>query len=501
MSAKSLMLQGTMSDVGKSVLVAGLCRVLSQDGFRVAPFKSQNMALNSAVTSAGAEIGRAQAMQAEAAGVEPTAAMNPVLLKPTTNTGSQVVVYGKPLRTMSAREYFAFRRTLKEPILEAYRELERSYDVILVEGAGSPVELNLKRDDIVNMGLAHMIGSPVALVGDIDRGGVFAQLIGTLMLLEEDERRLVKATVVNKFRGDPTLFDDGMRILRHKTGLPVAGLVPFMQLDLDDEDSVSSRLNVRAGTAAVDVAVVRLPKISNFTDFNALDAMAEVGVRYVTSPEELGAPDLVILPGTKATIADLRWLRAKGLDIALARLAHLGVPILGICGGYQMLGMTIADPYGMEGGGEVRGLGLLPVSTMFESEKRQVQVRGSFCAVDGPLAALSGAELDGYEIHMGRTERTGGSPLVVVDKADDGSYAGGCQLGNVYGCYVHGLFDTKEAGGALASALLAVKGLCAAGVQGHDMYAYRQHQYDLLAAGIREHMDMDLIYSIIERGV
>lgn len=508
MSALSLMVQGTMSNVGKSVLVAGLCRVLAQDGYRVAPFKSQNMALNSFITPEGAEIGRAQAMQAEAAGIDPVASMNPVLLKPTTDVGSQVIVNGHAVGTMPACEYFRYRATLKEPIMEAYQELARAYDVVLIEGAGSPVELNLKRDDIVNMGIAQLTHSPVLLVGDIDRGGVFAQLVGILMLLDDDERPYVKATVVNKFRGDPTLFCNGMEILRQRTGLPVAGLVPYLQLDLDDEDSVSGRLDVRtldAGTcsANVDVAVIRLPKISNFTDFNVLDAMGGVRVRYVASAAELGTPDLIIVPGTKATIADLQWMRERGLADAVVRAARAGVPTFGICGGYQMLGTCICDPQGMEGGGEVAGLGLLPVRTTFERTKRQAQVDATFCEIVGPLSALSGARVHGYEIHLGRTTREGGQPLVAVADGAKGSSTilDGCQQGNVYGCYLHGLFDSAETNRALVRALFEAKGLGTCAVKGHNMDVYRQRQYDLLADGIRAHMDMDLVYKIIRRGV
>ena len=500
MRAKPLMVQGTMSGAGKSLLVAGLCRVLAQDGLKVAPFKSQNMALNSAITREGLEMGRAQAMQAEAAGIEPLADMNPILLKPTSDTGSQVIVCGKPVATMPAREYFQFKRTLKEQIRESYERLAADFDVIVIEGAGSPVELNLKRDDIVNMGMAKLAKAPVLLVGDIDRGGVFAQLVGTMMLLDDDERQMVKATVVNKFRGDPTLFDEGLEILREKCGVPVAGLVPFMDVDLDDEDSLSERLGRRRSDALVDVAVVRLPKSSNFTDFVALDAMEGVGVRYVSTPRELGAPDLLIIPGTKATMADLAWLRASGLEAAVKRVAASGIPVVGICGGYQMLGEEIADPLGVEGGGTVTGMGLLPVRTTFSAEKRTVLVEGAFGEVTGPLAPLSGQTLRGYEIHMGRT--SGEEPfLVSVGAEGEERRAGGCQRGNVYGCYVHGLFDHAEANHALVSALLARKGMDACAVEAVDMAAYRQRQYDLLADGIRRSMDMDLVYRIIKEGL
>ena len=500
MTAKSLMVQGTMSGAGKSLLVAGLCRVLAQDGLRVAPFKSQNMALNSAITREGLEMGRAQAMQAEAAGIEPRADMNPILLKPTSDTGSQVIVCGKPVATMPAREYFLYKTQLKDQIRASYERLAADFDVIVIEGAGSPVELNLKRDDIVNMGMAKIAKSPVLLVGDIDRGGVFAQLVGTMMLLDDDERAMVKATVVNKFRGDATLFDEGLAILREKCGVPVAGLIPFMRVDLDDEDSMSERLNRHRGDAAIDIAVVRLPKISNFTDFMVLDAMDAVGVRYVNSVSELGHPDLLIIPGTKATMADLAWLRTSGLEAAVKRLASTGTPIVGICGGYQMLGEEIADPVGVEGGGQMTGMGLLPVRTEFGPEKRTVQVRGAFETVDGPLAPLAGLPFHGYEIHMGRTLASG-QPLVSVAEEGAERTVGGCQYGNVYGCYVHGLFDQAEVNQALVSALFARKGMDARAVQALDMAAYRQTQYDLLADGVRANMDMELVYRIIEEGL
>lgn len=501
MAAKPLMVQGTMSGVGKSLLVAGLCRVLAQDGVRVAPFKSQNMALNSAITAEGLEIGRAQVMQAEAAGIEPISAMNPILLKPTTDTGSQVIVRGKPIGTMQARDYFAFKHTLKGQIMDAYRELAADYDVILIEGAGSPAEVNLKRDDIVNMGMAKMASAPVLLVGDIDRGGVFAQLIGTMMLLDEDERAMVKASVVNKFRGDVTILEPGLDVLRDKMGVPVAGVVPYLHVDIDDEDSLSERLGARQRGAAVDVAVVRLPKISNFTDFIALEAAPGVGVRYVGSVRDLGRPDLVILPGTKATMADLRWLRTSGLEAAILKLAHAGTPVMGICGGYQMLGERIADPLGVEGGGELAGMGLLPVRTTYGPEKRTVRSEGAFMQVGGALACLSAQPVEGYEIHMGTTELTGGSPLMELCAQGGAGGADGCQQGNVYGCYLHGLFDSPEVNRALVAALLEAKGLDASAAVALDMAAYKREQYDALAAGVRGSLDMELVYRIIEEGL
>jgi len=322
MTAKPIMVQGTMSGAGKSLLVAGLCRVFAQDGYRVAPFKSQNMALNSAITATGAEMGRAQVVQAEAAGVAPEAAMNPILLKPTTDVGSQVIVNGRVLGTMGAREYFAFKHRLVPDIMRAYDDLASRFDIIVIEGAGSPAEVNLKDDDIVNMGMARMAKSPVLLAGDIDRGGVFAQLLGTLMLLEDDERAMVKGLVVNKFRGDKTILDPGLDILRERSGIPIAGVVPYTLLDIDDEDSMSDRLSVRGTKELVDIAVIRLPKVSNFTDFIALDAIDGVGVRYVSRPSDMGEPDLIILPGTKNTIADLKWLRESGVETVWYKVSY-----------------------------------------------------------------------------------------------------------------------------------------------------------------------------------
>ncbi len=498
--AQALMIQGTMSGVGKSWLVAGLCRVLAQDGYRVAPFKSQNMALNSYITREGLEMGRAQVVQAQAAGIEPVVAMNPILLKPTTDMGSQVIVQGKPIGTMAARDYFAFRHTLKPQIMEAYHQLEREFDIIIIEGAGSPAEVNLKRDDIVNMGMAQMAAAPVLLVGDIDRGGVFAQLIGTVTLLGADERPYVKGSVVNKFRGDVSILEPGLDVLREQMGVPVLGVVPYMQLDLDDEDSLSERLVARRAGAAVDIAVIRLPKLSNYTDFIALDAAEGVTVRYVGQVRELGHPDLIILPGTKATIADLRWLRSSGLEAAILRASDTGTPVLGICGGYQMLGQSVSDPEGMEGGGTIAGMGLLPTRTQFGPEKRTVRSAGAFCQVDGVLGPLAGLSAEGYEIHMGTTVREGGAPLLTL-LSEGTPVADGCQQGNVYGCYLHGLFDRPEVGQALISALLAAKGLDAASVQAVDMAAYRQAQYDLLADGIRNSLDLDQVMRIIEQGV
>ena len=309
MAAKSIMIQGTMSNAGKSLLAAGLCRIFRQDGYSVAPFKSQNMALNSYITRDGLEMGRAQVVQAEAAGVEPTVEMNPILLKPTSDMGSQVIVNGVPLGNYKAGDYFRMKRQLVPQIMAAYRKLEEQYDIIVLEGAGSPAEINLKAEDIVNMGMARMAKAPVLLAGDIDRGGVFASLYGTIALLEPEERAMVKGTIINKFRGDVDILKPGLDMLEELTHVPVLGVVPMMDVDLDDEDSLSDQLRRTGGDAPLDVAVVRLPRISNFTDFNALGRHPAVGLRYVSNPFELGRPDLVVLPGTKSTLHDLDWLK------------------------------------------------------------------------------------------------------------------------------------------------------------------------------------------------
>ena len=524
--AKSIMIQGTMSNAGKSLLAAGLCRIFHQDGYRTAPFKSQNMALNSFITEEGLEIGRAQAVQAEAAGVKPSADMNPILLKPTTEVGSQVIVGGIHRGNMKASEYFAYKKQLVPHILSAYRRLEDAYDVIVIEGAGSPAEINLKEGDIVNMGLAAMVDAPVLLAGDIDRGGVFAQLYGTAALLAPEERERIKGLIINKFRGDKGLLDPGIRQIEALCHIPVLGVVPWLDVDLEDEDSLSEKLsqgNIRegagAGHALVDIAVIRLPRISNFTDFDALGRLAGVSVRYVESPEKMGNPDLVILPGTKNTIDDLLWMRQSGLEAMVLKLADRGTPVWGICGGYQMMGEEIADQEGVESGAcrRVRGMGLLPLVTEFFSEKVRRQAEGAFGELDGCFACLSGRSFSGYEIHMGRTRiaRDGGAadtarlcpgraepeicrPLTYLAPRGEKRFSPeGWNRGNICGAYVHGIFDAPGIGEALARALAERKGLSWKAGEALDYEKYRQRQYDKLADGLRESLDMEKIYEIM----
>ncbi len=495
--AKAIMVQGTTSNAGKSFLAAALCRIFHQDGYRVAPFKSQNMALNSFITADGLEMGRAQVMQAEAAGIAPVVQMNPILLKPTNDTGSQIIVNGRVRGVMAARDYFAYKKQLIPDIMRAYHTLAGQYDIVVLEGAGSPAEINLKREDIVNMGMAKMAGAPVLLCADIDRGGVFASLYGTVCLLEPDERARIKGLIINNFRGDKTILDPGVQMLEQLTGIPVVGVVPHLHVDLDDEDSLTERFDSSGGVGLVDIAVIRLPRISNFTDFNSLSRMPEARVRYVKSAAQLGAPDVVILPGTKNTMDDLKWLRQSGLEAAVLKHAAAGGAVVGICGGYQMLCRTLKDPDGVESGGELRGMGLLQADTVFLGEKARTRVTGCVRHAGGVFQNLNGARFSGYEIHMGRT--SGNTDFAVLRQAAL-EKSDGMAAGNVWGSYVHGIFDDGAFARAFVSCLLEAKGLSAAqGVEDYD--AYKQRQYDLLADGVRAGLDMEKIYAIMEEGI
>ena len=499
--AKAIMIQGTMSNAGKSLIAAGLCRIFKQDGYRVAPFKSQNMALNSFITEEGLEMGRAQVMQAEAAGIKPSVCMNPILLKPTNDVGSQVIVNGEVLGNMSAREYFLYKKKLIPDIMRAYRKLEEEYDIIVIEGAGSPAEINLKTEDIVNMGMAKMADAPVLLVGDIDRGGVFAQLVGTVMLLEEEERERIKGLIINKFRGDKTILDPGIKMLEEKCQIPVVGVTPYLQIEVEDEDSLTERFCQNREIGKIDIAVIRLPRISNFTDFNTFEHMNEVSLRYVTSVSELKNPDMIILPGTKNTMEDLLWLRQNGLESAILKAASAGVVVFGVCGGYQMLGKTLKDPYGIEAGGEIAGMGLLPMHTIFELEKTRTRVSGKFGKISGVFSELSGIHLEGYEIHMGISTLEKGAYLLteicdVNTKSE--KKMDGAQKENVYGSYVHGIFDKEAVARGVVTALAKKKGIALEDITSVDFQSFKETQYDLLAEGLRSHLDMKKIYEILE---
>ena len=517
--AKVIMIQGTMSGAGKSLLVAGLCRIFRQDGYRVAPFKSQNMALNSYITKEGLEMGRAQVMQAEAAGIDPLVCMNPILLKPTSHTGSQVIVNGEVRGNMPARDYFSHKKELIPDIKAAFRKLETYADIIVIEGAGSPAEINLKQNDIVNMGMAAMVDAPVLLVGDIDRGGVFAQLLGTLMLLTEEERARVKGLIINKFRGDSTILDPGIQMLEERGKVPVMGTVPYMELSLEDEDSLTDRFDVKR-VGQIDLAVIHYPRISNFTDFDVFEQMPEVSVRYVTNVRDLGTPDLIFLPGSKNTMGDLKWMRQNGLEAAVKRAASK-VPVFGICGGYQMLGREISDPDGVEEGGRIRGMELLPVRTVLQKEKHRCQTDGKLEAVDGIFSELTGCEFTGYEIHMGQTVYCNGdgSGANATDKTGAANGTTGnlstlCadnaarnteitqnvisdSTGRVYGSYIHGLFDKGEIAGRMIQTLAQKKGISLEDSIWEDYRTIKERQYDQLADTLREYLHMEDIYGML----
>jgi adenosylcobyric acid synthase len=495
--AKAIMVQGTMSDAGKSIITAGLCRVFMQDGYRVAPFKSQNMALNSFITREGLEMGRAQAVQAQACKLEPSVQMNPILLKPTTDMSSQVILNGEVFGTLNAKEYYARKNEFLSAVIDAYNELAEQNDIVVIEGAGSPAEINLRKDDFVNMGMAKLAKAPVLLVGDIDRGGVFAQLAGTLMLLDEEDRNIVKAAIINKFRGDVGILRPGLDMIEERMNKPVAGVIPMLRVDIDDEDNPAGRIHSQL-PAQIDIAVIRLPHISNFTDFAALEATKGISVRYVSSVRDLKQPDCVIIPGTKSTIADLKWLRQSGMEAVIKQLASRGIPLWGICGGYQMLGKYIADPESVEGGGAIMGMDLLPVETVFVTKKYRTRVSGVINAVPGIASGLAGAVVEGYEIHMGESKLLDGAqPLIALDNG----IQDGCCAGNVCGTYLHGFFDSDQLRAEWFKLLCWIRGIDADEISTFDYKAYKECQFDLLADGIRNNLDMPLIYRILDAGI
>lgn len=505
--AKSIMIQGTMSNAGKSLITAGLCRIFRQDGYRVAPFKSQNMALNSFITRENLEMGRAQVVQAFACGAEPSVLMNPILLKPTTDMGSQVIVNGEVIGNMRAMDYFKRKKDYIPVIREAYQKLAEAHDIIVIEGAGSPAEINLKQDDIVNMGMAKIADAPVLLVGDIDRGGVFAQLYGTVQLLEPEEQRRIKGLIINKFRGDKKILEPGLEMLKNLCGKEVLGVVPYADVDIEDEDSLAASLERKTVSAAIDIAVIRLPRISNFTDFGALTLENTVSVRYVEKLSELGSPDMIILPGTKNTIRDLKWLRSSGLEAAIVRLANQNTIVMGICGGYQMLGEQIIDEAGAEDGGSIRGMGLLPMVTHFETEKTRTRMEGRTAVQSGIFAPLSGMAVSGYEIHMGKTtvrKEEAGCLNLLSEKGSGGPSAhakeDGCVKGNAIGTYLHGIFDEPQFRTAFVRMLCERKGIGYGENPGISFEAYREQQFDRLADVLRESLDMEAVYRILEEG-
>ncbi len=499
-ASRMLMIQGASSSVGKSLLVTALCRLYARRGWRVAPFKAQNMSNNAAVCSGG-EIGRAQAVQAHAAGIEPTVDMNPILLKPEADQRSQIIVRGQVWRTLPAREYYRHKSELWQTVTTSLDTLRAQYDLVIMEGAGSPAELNLKRGDIVNMAVARYARAHVLLVGDIDRGGVFAQLLGTLLLLEPDERALLKGFIVNKFRGDPALFADGVSILEERSGLPVLGVVPYLHNHhIADEDAVtlesSSPHPLPTTDHRVDIAVIRLPRISNFDDFDPLALEPGVRLRYVDNPEMLGQPQAIILPGTKSTIADLAWLHECGLSAAISAHARRGAAVVGVCGGYQMLGNVVRDPQRVESDHEVmEGLGLLPVETTFTGRKATYPSRARINSRAGFMGEIYGEMIGGYEIHTGQTF----SPSPVIEVVERGGEAvnmpdgAASDDGRVVGVYLHGLFDNDN----FRQAWLRSLGATASGAH------FRQSQqaaFERLADAVEASLDMKRLDVIIEAG-
>ena len=512
------MVQGTGSHVGKSVLTAALCRIFRQDGFRVAPFKAQNMSNNSYVTPDGGEIGRAQAVQAEAAGVEPSVEMNPVLLKPETDSRSQVVLLGRPVQSAGAEYFSEMKPRFWQAITESLDTLRELYDIVVIEGAGSPAEINLKQTEIVNMRVALYAQAPVLLVGDINLGGVFASLVGTLELLDPEERDRVKAFIVNKFRGDLSLLTPGLDWLEQKTGVPVLGVVPYYRdIEIAEEDAVSleERHRMKQQTDYVlDIAVIGLPHISNFDDFDPLKREPGVRLRYVEDNDSLGHPDLVILPGTKTTVADLQWLRRYGFARRIQALSENGTPVIGICGGYQMMGARILDPDGVESAqGEMEGLGLLPVSTTFAGTKETHRIGGEVREAPGLLQGAQGIPFQGYEIHMGSSypdrsalatpdalgkrpfqiQQRSGEPWERPDGAIDAT-------GRTLGTYIHGLFYNHDFRKLILRHLAEWKGVTlrqdatAGPGTGHSA----DREYDKLAQLVRSSLDMDLVYKLAE---
>ena len=498
--AKVIMVQGTASNVGKSFFVAALCRIFKQDGYKVAPFKSQNMALNSYITSEGLEMGRAQVMQAEAAKIEPSVNMNPILLKPTSSSGSQVILHGEVIGNMEAKEYFANKNKLIPEIMKAYNTLDNEYDIIVIEGAGSPAEINLKENDIVNMGLAKIVDSPVLLVGDIDRGGVFASLAGTLLLLEEDERNLVKGMIINKFRGDVEILKPGLKMIEERVNKPILGVVPYMNIDIDDEDSLSDRLTDKVEKKLIDIVIIKHPHISNFTDFNVFEKYDKVSVRYVSKNDRIGKPDMIILPGSKNTMVDLKNMRQNGIEDTILEYAANGGIVFGICGGYQMMGSTIEDPYGVEEGGSIEGMGLLQIKTIFEKQKRRTQVKGKFGTVKGALKELSEMMYTGYEIHMGQSHIIEDELSLAVIESENNikiKCMEGSQKENIYGTYIHGIFD-EEVATAIIKTLLQRKGYLNNQVISINTNEYKEEQYDKLAKIVRTSVNMQEIYNILK---
>ncbi len=478
--AKSIMIQGTTSNAGKTLTVAGLCRILREEGYKVAPFKAQNLALNSYITDNGLEMGRAQVVQAEACCIKPDIRMNPILLKPSENS-MQVILNGKVLPPKEATYLYANKKKLMDEIMKSYNSLSKEYDIIVLEGAGSPAEINLKGNDIVNMNMAKYSNSPVILVGDIERGGVFASLYGTLMLLTEEERERIKGLVINKFSGDIALLSPALDMFKSYSTIPFVGVIPYIDVDIDEEDVLTYDFKKKNCSSTIDIGILKLPFISNYTDFNNLGLVEGVSIRYISSVSQFSNPDLLIIPGTKSTILDLLWIRKQGLDKVIFDYHRKNKPIIGICGGFQMLCKTIKDEHNVEYNGTVTGLGLLDYNTLFHMTKVRTNKSGVLDKVDGIFQGISSLQYEGYEIHMGTTNT---DKNIVNNK-------------NVYGTYIHGIFDKKEIALEIVKALYSSKGLDFKDSSLVDYVDYRESQYQILAKELRKALDMEVVYKII----
>ncbi|MBS4535167.1 cobyric acid synthase [Clostridium sp. D2Q-14] len=490
------MFLGTGSSVGKSILTAAICRIFYKEGYKVAPFKSQNMSLNSFVTQDGGEMGRAQVVQAEASGLEPSVEMNPILLKPTTDVGSQVILMGKVYKNLKATDYYLNKDYLKTVVMEAYNSMLSKYDLLMIEGAGGCAEINLRDKDIVNMGLAEMIDSDAILIGDIDRGGVFASIYGSIMLMSPEDRKRVKGFIINKFRGDVELLKPGIEMLEEKIGIPCLGVIPYMELNIDDEDSVTERFDGKEG-AGINVGVIKLPHISNFTDFTPLELEEDVNIKYISSKGQLDDLDLIIIPGSKNTIDDMKFIFDKGIDKAIYKKYKSGTNIIGICGGYQILGKEIIDEYSVESSlNRINGLGLLNTKTIMAKEKSTIQVKGNFINEFELLKDFKGIDVSGYEIHMGKTEIIEDDvPAIKLEKGNfDGTIS---KCGRILGTYLHGIFENDDFRKAILDSIRNKKGLNIS----EDIIDYKElkeKEYDKLADGVLNHIDLRKLKEILE---
>lgn len=490
MKHKNIMIVGTSSGAGKSITVTGLCRVFYKDGYRVSPFKSQNMALNSYISKTGGEMGRAQVVQAMASGIEPEAYMNPILLKPTTARKIQVIVNGKSIGNMSGKEYGTFKTSLKKDIMRSYDYIRENYDISVIEGAGSPVEINIKEEDIANMGMAEMADAPVILVADIDRGGVFASVYGTIMLMTPEERARVKGVIINKFRGDVGILRSGLKKLEELTGVPVIGVMPYSDIDIEDEDSLTDRFKNSKDNKGIKISVIKLKHISNFTDIDPLSIQEDVSINYVTSPSEIGEEDMIIIPGSKNTIDDLKDIKDRGIATEIIKASRNGKIIVGICGGFQILGERVKDPYGIESDiKEIPGLGILDTETVMEKEKNTVQYSGKFINTKGVLEGLDEVEIKGYEIHQGVTSGTESS-------VTDDNHIVAVVKDNIFGTYLHGIFDNEKVTRTILNKIREKKGMEQLG-EGITFDEYREREFDKLEKIVRENIDIKKIYEIL----